>query len=374
LIHTQVAIVGGGLSGLVAARGLHSAGVDFRLFEARKRFGGRILSVDASGLPATDGFDVGPSWFWPDMQLEMGMLVQALNLAIFPQHDAGDIVVDRYALEEPRRFSAMRQETSSMRLAGGMGTLVAALAAGLPSDKLFLGANVTHMRTSGPNVTLTLAGRSDAAQTIQAAQVILALPPRLLAEKISFEPVLSSETLARWGGTVTWMAPHAKFFALYGRPFWRDAGLSGDAQSFVGPLVEIHDATTASHQAALFGFVGPGSAQREAMGEAALRASAVNQLVRLFGPEAAHPTAILFKDWSSDPLTATAADRVAGGYLAASPSPWLQGPWADVVTLASSETSLIAPGYLAGAVDAGRRAAAEAANRLSIATGETGGC
>jgi hypothetical protein len=48
------------------------------------------------------------------------------------------------------------------------------------------------------------------------------------------------------------MAPHAKFFALHDHLFWRDAGLSGTSQSFVGPLAEIHDATAASGKPALF--------------------------------------------------------------------------------------------------------------------------
>ena len=55
---TDVAIVGGGLAGLNAARQLQRQGVDFQLFEARDRFGGRILTVDAAGCPAEDGFDL----------------------------------------------------------------------------------------------------------------------------------------------------------------------------------------------------------------------------------------------------------------------------------------------------------------------------
>lgn len=43
---TQVAIVGGGLSGLNTARLIGEAGADFQLFEARDRLGGRILTVD----------------------------------------------------------------------------------------------------------------------------------------------------------------------------------------------------------------------------------------------------------------------------------------------------------------------------------------
>jgi monoamine oxidase len=39
LTDTQVAIVGGGLSGLNAARLMREAGADFQLFEARDRLG-----------------------------------------------------------------------------------------------------------------------------------------------------------------------------------------------------------------------------------------------------------------------------------------------------------------------------------------------
>ncbi|WP_345894321.1 flavin monoamine oxidase family protein [Lichenifustis flavocetrariae] len=261
-----------------------------------------------------------------------------------------------------------------MRLAGGMGTLVTALAAGLPIDRLSLATNVTHMSIAGKRVVMIAAGQDCAVQTVEAAQLILAVPLRLSADTISFEPLLDPKILSKWRDTATWMAPHAKFFALYERPFWRDEGLSGDAQSFVGPLVEIHDATTASGRAALFGFVGPDAARREAMGEKVLIASALTQLVRLFGPRAAHPTATLFKDWSADALTATAADRVSSGHLAPSRDPWLRAPWADLLTVASSETSLAAPGYLAGAVEAGSRAAREVIQRLQATSAETIAC
>jgi monoamine oxidase len=66
------------------------------------------------------------------------------------------------------------------------------------------------------------------------------------------------------------MAAQAKFFALYDSAFWVEDGLSGTAQRMVGPMVEIHDARTQSGSAALFGFLGVGPGERQAMGAEAL--------------------------------------------------------------------------------------------------------
>ena len=145
-------------------------------------------------------------------------------------------------------------------------------------------------------------------------------------------------------------------FALYDRPFWREAGLSGTAQSMVGPMAEMHDATTAGGRAALFGFLGVGADQRTVLGEDALTAACLTQLARIFGEEARTPLATFLKDWSADPLTATPADRVAGGHVIPNDDPWVSEAWKQRLLLAGSETSPVEPGYLAGAVIAARRA------------------
>lgn len=124
---TTVVIIGAGLAGLNAARLLHRAGVDFHLFEARDRAGGRILTVDALGQPSEDGFDLGPSWFWPQMQPAMGELVEELGLPFFCQHSQGDVVFERMSREGPHRMPGLGQEPKSMRLVGGTAALVRAL-------------------------------------------------------------------------------------------------------------------------------------------------------------------------------------------------------------------------------------------------------
>lgn len=351
--HTDIAIIGGGLAGLHAARLLHRAGIDFLLLEARDRLGGRILSVDEHGQPSADGFDLGPSWYWPRMQPAITALVHELGLPSFPQTSDGDVLVERMSREGPHRFRGEATEPHSFRLAGGTAALVEALRRDLPAERIRCGSTVTAMTLADDRVSLTVSadatGRSD---TIVAAHVIAALPPRLLAEHVTFAPALDMSTLSRWRATPTWMAPHAKFFAIYDRAFWRAAGLSGTAQSMVGPMPEMHDATTASGQAALFGFLGISADQRAASGVDAVTQACVAQLVRLFGAEAAAPRATLFMDWAAEQHTATAMDRVPGGHPTAGTAPWVTGVWQERLVLGGSETSRDEPGYLAGAVTA----------------------
>ncbi|MNL24912.1 hypothetical protein D3C87_1463640 [compost metagenome] len=80
----QIAIVGGGLSGLYAAALLGKHGLtDYLLLEASPSFGGRIDSVPPA--PASLGergdaqesrgrFDLGATWFWPRLQPQLGRI------------------------------------------------------------------------------------------------------------------------------------------------------------------------------------------------------------------------------------------------------------------------------------------------------------
>jgi len=309
-----VAIIGGGLAGLHAAYLLHRAGVSFQLFEARDRLGGRILTVDGAGRADRVGFDLGPSWFWPEMQPALGNLIDELCLETFAQHTDGDMLYEGSLRERTHRVRGMGQELRSMRLTGGCVSLIHALAKNLPKDVLHLGTAVTDLRLIEAGIELTSERPGKPPQRDSFRHVIAALPPRLLAAAIRFDPAPAAASLNLWQSTPTWMAPHAKFVALYDRHFWREAGLSGAAQSMVGPLGEIHDATTAQGQAALFGFVGTSAAQRASVGEQPLIRAAIQQLTRLFGPEAALPRATFLKDWTADERTSTPADRSASGH------------------------------------------------------------
>lgn len=207
---------------------------------------------------------------------------------------------------------------------------------------------------------------------LQAEYVVAALPPRLFEATVAFTPEQETGTAARWRNTPTWMAPHAKFFAVYDQPFWRSAGLAGTGQSMVAPLVKIHDATGSSSKAALFGFLGVGASQRTVLGDNAIKHACLTQLGRLFGPEALAPRAAILKDWASDLLTSTEADLSDGGHPEPGDGRWVDGPWNERLVLAGSETSLSEPGYLAGAVVAEKRAVSDIFSRMDPDDAEDG--
>lgn len=359
-----IVIVGGGLAGLCAAHRLNFENDDFVLLEARDRLGGRIYTADETGAVATDGFDLGPSWYWPHAQPAIRSLIDELQLPAFAQASEGDVMFERMACETPHRYSGMMQEQQPMRLVGGTASLVHAIAKRLPSTKVRLNTRVSAMTLLSGGVELELSHSDGRTETMVAGQVIAALPPRLLEATVSFTPAQHQVISERWRATPTWMAPHAKFFALYDAPFWREDGLSGTAQSMVGPMVEMHDATTALGRAALWGFIGLSADQRAAIGEEALKQACLDQFVRLYGVHARRPRSTIIKDWTADAFTATSADRVASGHLVGSAEPWVTGPWSERLALAGSETSPAEAGYLAGAVIAADRAVAEVLAKL----------
>jgi hypothetical protein len=119
------------------------------------------------------------------------------------------------------------------------------------------------------------------------------------------------------------MAPHAKYSAVYNTDFLRAQRLSGDASSRTGPMVEIHDVSEPnSGTTVIFGFIGVPAKSRWTVSEDVLKLLCREQLVRLFGPDAAEPEAEFLKDWASDPFTATEFDLLQESGHPLPDQPW----------------------------------------------------
>ncbi|MBY4894029.1 FAD-dependent oxidoreductase [Rhodobacteraceae bacterium N5(2021)] len=340
---TDTVIVGAGLCGLAVAEMLEARGADYLLVEARDRTGGRILSVPHGG----SAVDMGPAWFWPG-QPRIAALTKRLGLRRFDQFSEGALSFEDEtgAVQRGRGYASM---AGSWRLEGGLAALTDALTAGVPTARLRKGTAVTALERDAEGVILRTRGRD----VLRARRVVLALPPRLVAEMV-FDPMPLGSVVAAWEQVPTWMAGQAKAVAIYPTPFWRDMGLSGDAMSRHGPMVEIHDASPDDASfGALFGFIGVPPSGR--VDDAALRAAVMAQFGRLFGGEA--PLSLLIHDWAASPFTATAADAAP---LTAHPTYGLpkeaQHLWDGRVILSGTETARGFGGYLEGALEAAEAA------------------
>lgn len=337
----SVLIIGGGLSGLALAHALETRGKEYLLIEARRRFGGRIKTEhDGGGY-----FDIGPAWFWPG-QPRIAALIEKFGLEKFDQFAVGDLIFENEnaQVQRGRGFSSME---GSWRLKGGLAAMTHALAHSLPEQNKRLNSVVTNLTRTETHVTATL----NTGETVAAQTVVLSMPPRVAAN-ITFDPALPQAALTSMQKVPTWMAGQAKAVAVYDTAFWREDGLSGDAQSRFGPMVEIHDASPATGGPfALFGFIGvPPQARAD---EQALRQNVIAQLVRLFGPKAATPKHLHIKDWAFDPYTATDADHAP---LYAHPTysmpANLTGLWHGNLHVSGTEVAPQFGGYLEGALEA----------------------
>ena len=345
-------IIGAGISGIYAASLLAAKGESFLVLEARDRVGGRILSPDHQGYVT----DLGPSWYWPEINPRINALVQELGLSAYPQYDEG---FARFQTVDGRvrTISGYRMEPPSWRIAGGMIALVDGLCRKIPAEAILLDHPACELERREGHVLVNVGTPGqEPRRRLRAKRVLLAIPPRLAAASILFTPELSHELTQAMLRTSTWMAGQAKFFALYDGADWRRAGLSGEGFSQHGPLSEIHDASNgADDPFGLTGFVGIPAAQRR--NQQMVVQAILHQLQLMYGEPAGRPTAVFYQDWATEVFTATEYDqRAAHDHPLYQPPAGKSDIWDGLVVFMGSETSYELGGYIEGALASAERA------------------
>lgn len=345
-------IVGAGLSGMACAAQLVAQNRSVVVLEARSRIGGRILCPTHRSFFA----DLGPSWFWPMVNPEVSDLVQELGLKSYPQFEQG-LALFETKTGDVQTVSGCPMEPPAFRLEGGMIALIKGLFEQIGTQIIRLDHPVCEILRLDNGCRVSV-GHLDQPprHTLSASNVIIALPPRLAARSILFTPDLSYGLTQAMLKASTWMAGHAKFFALYDKATWRSMGLSGQAFSQRGPLGEIHDGSGAGDSPyGLTGFAGIPALRRK--DEKTMSRAILAQLVQLFGTDAEQPQALYYKDWARESFTATEYDKKSShNHPEFYPPGGRTSTWNNTLHFAGSETAGQFGGYLEGALVSARRA------------------
>ncbi|MHA2789642.1 flavin monoamine oxidase family protein [Corynebacterium sp. S7] len=340
----DVIIVGAGIAGLTAAIVAKQNGLNVLVLEARPRVGGRACSRSVDG----GSIDLGATWFWHN-EATITSFCEQLGVSTFEQYLAGDALYE--APGQPvQRLQGNPIDAPSSRFAHGAQQLADGLASQLLDDELLLNSAVQAI-TATPSAVHV----HSESTVFEADQVILAIPPALAVEQITFAPELPQDVRDLASQTAVWMGNMAKAVAVYESPFWREAQLAGAAMSYVGPFREIHDHSGPDGSpAALFGFA-PAAAVAGRT-EAEIAEAFQGQLTRYFGEEAAAPMEIQVIDWSREKYTSPvhvhgqASSQFYG-------HPLFQQPVHKRIRWASTETASDFGGHLEGAIRAGISAA-----------------
>lgn len=350
MIPNKVVIVGAGLAGLYAAYLLEQRKIPYLLLEAKSNPGGRILGVSSGQYP-DHHFDLGPAWIFPH-QHKIQALCSHLTINLFNQYASGDVLYQRSAQQAPQQIHGAG-DLDLFKIQGGSQSLVSALHNQLSSNSVKLSHTLTGIERQGNTWQLTISSEGSK-QTIHADELVLAMPPRIIAPYFSGKAWISQEVKQSLQASQTWMAGQAKFVASYANAFWRSRGLSGQMFSQVGPLIETHDASTDENKnPALFGFIGWPPSLRSQMTEQQLKEACLAQLVSCFGPEAKEFTECHIKDWSTDEFIATENDKIeASRHPEFDLSAHLEELSHLHLHFIGSEFAQQDPGYLEGAINA----------------------
>jgi monoamine oxidase len=223
--------------------------------------------------------------------------------------------------------------------------------------QVVLKAPVHRIHQHGDRVTVHAKGID-----VEAREVIVAVPPALAA-RIDFTPRLPAPHLKLLKNITPGRL--IKWEAVYDRPFWRDAGLSGQAVSEVGPANTTFDNTPPSGSPGiLFGFVGGDQARRFAkLSRAKRREAVLGNFVTYFGDEARDPKSSFEMDWTQEAWTRGCPVGHSGRGILARFGPQLRKPFGHV-HWAGTETATYWSGYMDGAVRSGEAAASEVLKAL----------
>lgn len=339
----EIIIIGGGLTGLLAANLLQNHGFSCTVIEARNRLGGRIYTLRPDG-----GADIemGATWLGSQHRYLIELLDE-LEISSVEQFMGPTGYYEPMSVSPPQLVDLPPNQDPSYRIDGGTDTIITALANQLEQASIHEDEVVKSIEQTSDCLTI----RTEKHQ-FTADYVISTLPPKLLAETVLFSPALPDELIEIASKTHTWMAESIKVAFAFEEPFWRDPSSSGTIFSNVGPVNEMYDHSSGS-SFALKGFM---NGVYHAESQEKRKELIIGQLRRFYGDRADSYLSYHDLVWRNDPFTFSDYQQTVVPHLNNGHEVYQTSYLNGRLLLAGAETATQHPGYMDGAVESAFRA------------------
>ena len=207
-----------------------------------------------------------------------------------------------------------------------------------------------HIRQDDQGVDIT----TETGAVFHAAHAIIAMPPAA-AGRLTFDPPLPPDRHELQQRTP--MGRYYKVIVTYDKPFWRDAGFTGEVASVRGPITATYDDDPGDGTGALLNFIGGDHALAwQALPPEQQQQAVLDCLARWFGNAALKPTAYGFNTWSEQRFTGGAPVAIMAPGVLSRLGPALRKPCGRI-HWAGTEAAEKWTGYMDGAIRAGDAAA-----------------
>ncbi|KIA90706.1 flavin monoamine oxidase family protein [Kaistella jeonii] len=266
----MIVIVGAGLSGLLTAYLLKKEGIPFKILEARNRVGGRINTIYRKEEAP---IEMGATWFTAQHP-NLIALLEELGIGRFEQYMDSKVFYEPNS-NFPAQIVEIPKNEPNYRIAGGTSNLINTLVRKLNPEDVILNQAVKEIEFNTNSVFVK------AENIFEGKAVVLALPPKLWANGIIFEPEIAEHLKEIALQTHTWMEDSIKVALTFAKPFWKEENLPRTLFSNVGPIVEFYDQCDEENSRyALCGFINSAFKQ---LSYSERKELVIDQLKNIFG-------------------------------------------------------------------------------------------
>jgi len=349
----MILIIGAGLSGLLTAYRLKKEGITFKILEARSRLGGRIHTLSGKNEAPVE---MGATWFQEHHQ-NVKTLLKELNLSSFEQK-MDDVVFFQQQKHAPVQLLQIPKQAPSYRISGGTSQLIATLYQSLNAKEVLLNQTVKQIIFKENSVQVI------AHEIFEGSHVVLAIPPKLWAKNISFEPLLPKPLTTVAAQTHTWMEDSIKIALTYTTPFWQEEKIPGTFFSNSGPITEFYD--HCDHKRSKFALCGFINSSYKNFSEEARKLEVLSQLKTVFGEKVEEFLDYKECIWSKEEFTFENSDSTLYPHQNNGNPIFRESLFENRLFISSSESAVESPGYMEGAIFSANATANEIIFTLKI--------